>query len=172
MNKITQKWTCHFTRSRCLGRGRSSMRCRCGNMGERRPAWRRVGVQDHTRGVTPRADIRRLPGRERSRHWGASTWGMWPCSPGRRSHRARSPRRGYQGRYQLLGVKMGLLQSHLPENFEDLVDLRVTREQRLASAHLGEDSTHGPHINASRVLASTKQNLWGAVPKSDDLKIY
>jgi hypothetical protein len=54
------------------------------------------------------------------------------------------------------------------EDLEDLVDLRVTREERLASSHLGEDATDGPHVDTSRVLATTKQNLGCAVPEGDD----
>lgn len=56
-----------------------------------------------------------------------------------------------------------------PEDLEDLVNLRVAREERLSCAHLGKDATNGPHVNASRVLASTQENLGGSVPQSDDL---
>ena len=57
----------------------------------------------------------------------------------------------------------------VPEDLEDLVNLRVTREERLARAHLSEDATDRPHVNTSRVLSPTKQNLWRAVPECDDL---
>ena len=50
------------------------------------------------------------------------------------------------------------------EDLEDLVDLGVTREQRLASSHLGEDTADRPHVDASGVLAATEQDLRCAVP--------
>lgn len=55
------------------------------------------------------------------------------------------------------------------EDFENLVDLGVTREKRLAGSHLGEDAANGPHVNTSGVLAATEQNFGRAVPESDDL---
>jgi hypothetical protein len=54
------------------------------------------------------------------------------------------------------------------EDLEDLVDLGITREKRLASSHLGEDAAHGPHVDTSGVLAATKQNLGRAVPEGDN----
>ena len=53
---------------------------------------------------------------------------------------------------------------HIPEDLEDLINLRVAGEKRLACAHLGEDASNRPHIYTSRVLATTEQNLRGAVP--------
>jgi hypothetical protein len=58
----------------------------------------------------------------------------------------------------------------LLEDFEDLIDFRITREERLASDHLGKNAANGPHIDTSRVLTSTKQNLRRTVPESDDLE--
>ena len=55
------------------------------------------------------------------------------------------------------------------EDLEDLVDLGVTREERLAGGHLGEDAANGPHVDTSGVLATTEQNLRRAVPEGDDL---
>lgn len=55
------------------------------------------------------------------------------------------------------------------EDLEDLIDLRVTREERLAGSHLGEDAANGPHVDTSGVLATTEQNFGRAVPESDDL---
>lgn len=55
------------------------------------------------------------------------------------------------------------------EDFENLVDLGVTREKRLAGSHLGEDAANGPHVDTSGVLAATEQNFGRAVPESDDL---
>jgi hypothetical protein len=59
---------------------------------------------------------------------------------------------------------------HVPEDLEDLVDLRVTGEQGLAGAHLGEDGADGPHIDTGGVLAASKQNFGGAVPQCNDLR--
>lgn len=59
----------------------------------------------------------------------------------------------------------------IPENFENFVNLRVAREQRLASAHLGKDAASRPHVNTGRVLATTKENLRSAVPESNDLSM-
>lgn len=57
----------------------------------------------------------------------------------------------------------------VPENLENLVNLRVAREERLARAHLGKDAADGPHVDARRVLAAAEENLGGAVPERDDL---
>jgi hypothetical protein len=54
------------------------------------------------------------------------------------------------------------------EDLEDLVDLGVTWEQRLAGGHLGENAANGPHVDTSRVLATAEQDLGRAVPESDD----
>lgn len=54
------------------------------------------------------------------------------------------------------------------EDLEDLINLRVTREERLASSHLSEDAANRPHVDTSRVLATTEQDLGCAVPESDD----
>ena len=57
----------------------------------------------------------------------------------------------------------------VPEDLEDLVNLRVTREERLAGAHFGEDATDRPHVDACAVLTSTEENFGSAVPEGDDL---
>jgi hypothetical protein len=57
----------------------------------------------------------------------------------------------------------------MPEDLEDLVNLRVTGEQRLARAHLSEDTAHRPHVDASRVLSTAEQDLRRTVPQSDHL---
>jgi len=54
------------------------------------------------------------------------------------------------------------------EDLEDLVDLGVTWEERLAGSHLGEDAANGPHVDASGVLATTEQNFGRAVPEGND----
>lgn len=58
---------------------------------------------------------------------------------------------------------------NVPEDLEDLVNFRITREQGLACAHLGKDATDGPHIDAGRVLTTTQQNFGRTVPQCDDL---
>jgi hypothetical protein len=45
---------------------------------------------------------------------------------------------------------------YAPEDLEDLVNLRVTREEWLARAHLGEDAADRPHVDASGVLPATE----------------
>ena len=43
-----------------------------------------------------------------------------------------------------------VLQINLPEDSENLVNLRVTREQWVASHdHLGHDTAHRPHVDGS-----------------------
>ena len=58
---------------------------------------------------------------------------------------------------------------NVPEDLEDLVNLRVTREERLAGGHLSKDTADGPHVYACAVLTSTEEDLRCTVPKSDDL---
>jgi len=58
---------------------------------------------------------------------------------------------------------------NIPEDLEDLINLRVAREQRLARAHLGEDATDRPHVDTGRVLTTPQQDLRGTVPEGDDL---
>jgi len=53
---------------------------------------------------------------------------------------------------------------HLPEDFEDLVNLRVAWEERFPRAHLGEDAADRPHVDAGGVLPATQQNLGRSVP--------
>ena len=62
-----------------------------------------------------------------------------------------------------------LIRPNIPEDLEDLINFRITREQWLASAHLRKDSSARPHVNASRVLTTTEKNFRGAIPKGNDL---
>ena len=57
----------------------------------------------------------------------------------------------------------------VPEDAEELVDLRVTREERALGNHLGEDAASAPNVDSDRVLLRTKEDLRSAVPQSDDL---
>lgn len=64
-------------------------------------------------------------------------------------------------------VCLGRCSEHA-ENLEDLVNLRVAREERLASSHLCEDASDRPHVDTRTVLASTEQDLGRPVPESDN----
>ena len=55
------------------------------------------------------------------------------------------------------------------EDLEDLIDLRVTHEQRLLLHQLSKDATDGPHVDAERVLALAEKDLRSSVPKGLDL---
>lgn len=55
------------------------------------------------------------------------------------------------------------------ENSEQLVDLAISREQRVARQHFCEDAAQTPDIYGRGVVAGAKQNLGRAVPQGDDL---
>jgi hypothetical protein len=57
----------------------------------------------------------------------------------------------------------------LPEDLEDLVNLRIAREQWLLGDHFGEDASHRPHVDTGGVLATSQENLGSSVPERDDL---
>jgi hypothetical protein len=57
-----------------------------------------------------------------------------------------------------------------PEDAEDLVDLRVAWEERLAHDHLGKDAADRPHVERCRVVPRAEQDLGRAVPERDDLQ--
>ncbi len=59
---------------------------------------------------------------------------------------------------------------HSPENPEDLVNLGITREQRLPHRHLCKDTSHGPHVDRSAVVSRTKEDFGSSIPESDDLQ--
>lgn len=63
----------------------------------------------------------------------------------------------------------GVQEIHIPEDLEDLVDLRITGEQGLASTHFGKNATDRPHVHTSRVLTTTQKNLRGTVPEGNNL---
>ncbi len=56
-----------------------------------------------------------------------------------------------------------------PEDPEDLVNLRVAREEGLPHRHLGKDAADRPHVDRSAVVARTEEDFGGAVPERDDL---
>ena len=55
------------------------------------------------------------------------------------------------------------------EDFEDLVNLRVTHEERPLLHQLGEDAPNSPHVDAKGVLTLPEKDLRSSVPKSLDL---
>ena len=54
------------------------------------------------------------------------------------------------------------------KDLENLVNLAVSGEQRLARGHLGENAAHAPHVDSSTVLTSPEQDLRSAIPEGDD----
>lgn len=60
--------------------------------------------------------------------------------------------------------------AHAPEDLEDLVNLRIPREQRMSSHnHLRKDAPHGPHVDTGRVVTCAQENFGSAVPQGDNL---
>mmetsp|Transcript_30415 Transcript_30415/g.50192 ORF Transcript_30415/g.50192 Transcript_30415/m.50192 type:complete len:226 (-) Transcript_30415:268-945(-) len=59
--------------------------------------------------------------------------------------------------------------SELTENLEQLVNLRVTREERTFGDHLNENGSNSPHINRRSIRLGSKENLRRTVPKGNDL---
>ena len=62
-----------------------------------------------------------------------------------------------------------LCSSFVPEDAEELVNLRVSSKERPLADHLGEDAAGTPHIHCDRVLLRAKEDLRRAVPQGDDL---
>jgi hypothetical protein len=59
-----------------------------------------------------------------------------------------------------------------PEDLEDLVDLRIPREERHPlTSHLCEDTAYRPHIYGSRVVPRAQQYFRRSVPKGDNLAL-
>lgn len=55
------------------------------------------------------------------------------------------------------------------ENFEDLIDLGVSHEERPTLDHLGEDAAGRPEIDAQTVGFLAQKDLGAAVPQCDNL---
>ena len=55
------------------------------------------------------------------------------------------------------------------EDFEYLVDFRVTYKQSFALGHLRKDAADAPDVDWSGVLLATQQNLRCSVPQRDNL---
>lgn len=102
---------------------------------------------------------------------GDSTAGTWACNPEAGSRLARCLRLVSPVSYPTVS----LLPSHanqvpLPEDLEDLVNFRITREQRRAlHRHLRKDAPDRPHINPRRVVTRAQQYFRRAVPQRYDL---
>lgn len=56
-----------------------------------------------------------------------------------------------------------------PENFVDLINLTVAREEWALRDHLDQDRTDGPCVHRGRVGGRSEQNFRRAVPQSHDL---
>ena len=55
------------------------------------------------------------------------------------------------------------------EDFENLVDLRVTHEEWAALNHLCKDAASRPQVDSKGVGFLAEQNFWATVPKCHDL---
>jgi hypothetical protein len=55
------------------------------------------------------------------------------------------------------------------EDVQQLLQLRVPREQRLLADELAEDARDAPDVDSRRVVCSAEQDLGGAVPQRHDL---
>lgn len=58
------------------------------------------------------------------------------------------------------------------EDAEELVNLAISGEEGVLGQHLSEDATQAPDIDGRRVVTSSKQNLGGTIPQSDDLQVH
>ena len=69
--------------------------------------------------------------------------------------------------WQLQGVRPVVLVGRTQdlEDFEDLIDLAVSHEERLLLSHLSEDAPSGPEIDSERVVLLAQENLRAPVPQ-------
>lgn len=58
--------------------------------------------------------------------------------------------------------------AHTSEDAEQLINLRVAVEEWLPCNHLRKNASNAPDINRSGVALTTKKNLRGAIPESND----
>lgn len=62
------------------------------------------------------------------------------------------------------------MQSHQPEDLEDLVDLGVSREERMTlKEHLSKDAAYTPHVNGGGIMSRPEQDFGRSVPQSHHL---
>ncbi len=59
--------------------------------------------------------------------------------------------------------------AHNFEDFEDLPNFWVTKEERSFVSHLEKDAAHGPHINCCAVDFLAQKDLGSSIPKRYDL---
>ena len=57
--------------------------------------------------------------------------------------------------------------SELAENFEKLIDLRISGEEWSLGDHLDEDGSHGPDVDGGGVGGAAEEDFGGAVPVVD-----
>ena len=62
-----------------------------------------------------------------------------------------------------------LVSEDAPEDAEDLVDLRITWEQRRAHCHFGKDAADRPHINCRVIVTGAKEHFRCTVPQCHNL---
>mmetsp|Transcript_56948 Transcript_56948/g.180181 ORF Transcript_56948/g.180181 Transcript_56948/m.180181 type:complete len:344 (+) Transcript_56948:281-1312(+) len=55
------------------------------------------------------------------------------------------------------------------EDVQELLQLRVAREERGLARHLRKDAPHAPHVHGGGVVGGAEQDLGGAVPQGHDL---
>jgi hypothetical protein len=60
--------------------------------------------------------------------------------------------------------------ANIPEDLENLINLRITREQRLFHGHFRENTSNTPHVDSGRVMSGTKQDFGCTIPEGDDLE--
>lgn len=58
----------------------------------------------------------------------------------------------------------------LPEDPEELVDLRVAMEQRLLGGKFSKDGAGAPNVNRGGVTRRTQEDLWSSVPQGHHLE--
>ncbi len=67
------------------------------------------------------------------------------------------------------------MKGYVPEDFEELINLRVSVEKGPFHCHLSVDTSHTPHIHRAGVAGGSKQHLRGSIPEcyhlSDDSKL-
>ena len=55
------------------------------------------------------------------------------------------------------------------KNLEDLINLRISHEERSTLDHLSEDAASGPSVYSKRVCLLTEKDFRASIPECDDL---
>jgi hypothetical protein len=79
------------------------------------------------------------------------------------------PKHSGETRVRRSGERLAGGEGRGPEDLEELIDLRVAREERSLGDHLSQDAAHAPEVGGKGIGAASKQDLRGAVPESDHL---